>query len=207
MRMKLAEYVANRARRLGELRLAVEPQLAHGVNDSSLHGLEPIGNVRQRAVVDHVHRVIEIGSLGVCTQRHGFDVGGFEGHRVLVSESIVRVKASAVGRETALAKDAMNTSMWAWREPSMARDTFDSAVSLPTLDVVPRVNVSLLPPGCGRMLSTTGRELIERTVASHAMVAIPFGNRLAFACERALAPSAHGCACSVSEQSIPAPLC
>ena len=60
VRMKLADDVADRARRLLRLRVRTEPQLRHRVDDAALHGLESVGDMRQRAVEDDVHRIVEV---------------------------------------------------------------------------------------------------------------------------------------------------
>src|SRR3546814_6815769 len=46
-----------------------EPQLAHRVDYPPLHGLEPVADEGQGAVEHHVHRVVEVGALGVLAQR------------------------------------------------------------------------------------------------------------------------------------------
>ncbi len=73
VRMELAEHVADRARGLLGLGSRAEAQIAHGVHDAPLHGLEPVADVRQRAVENHVHRVVEIGVLGKRRHRHLLD--------------------------------------------------------------------------------------------------------------------------------------
>ena len=64
VRMEFADDVADRARRLLVLRARGEAELAHGVDDAPLHRLQAVAQTRQRAIQDHVHRVIEIGALG-----------------------------------------------------------------------------------------------------------------------------------------------
>ncbi len=64
VRMELADHVADGARRLLVLGGRGEAELAHRVDDAALHGLQPVADVRQRAVEDHVHRVLEVRALG-----------------------------------------------------------------------------------------------------------------------------------------------
>ena len=60
---------------------AFKPELAHRIDDPSLHGLEPVAEEGQRAVEHHVHRIIEVGALGVFAQRDLFEAveGGADG--------------------------------------------------------------------------------------------------------------------------------
>ena len=54
-----------------------EAELAHRVDDAALHGLEPVGQRRQRAIEDHVHRIVEVRLLREGAQRlllHAFEV-------------------------------------------------------------------------------------------------------------------------------------
>jgi hypothetical protein len=66
----------------GFLRLGrgVEAEFAHRVNDAPLHGLEAVADERQRAVEHDVHRIVEIGALGVVLERNLF-VAGLQVHR------------------------------------------------------------------------------------------------------------------------------
>ena len=64
MRVKLADDIANRARRFLVLGPGGQTQLTHRVDDPPLHRLESIADARQGAVENDVHRVIEIGPLG-----------------------------------------------------------------------------------------------------------------------------------------------
>ena len=63
--MKFAEHVAYGTRGFGKLGLAAEVQLAHGKDDAALDGFEAVGDVRERAVVDDVHGVVEVGAFGI----------------------------------------------------------------------------------------------------------------------------------------------
>lgn len=73
VRMELAEHVADGARRLLVLGVGVQAQFAHGVDDAPLHRLQPVADVRQGAVHDHVHGVVQIGLFGELGQRPAFD--------------------------------------------------------------------------------------------------------------------------------------
>ncbi len=64
MGVVLADDIADGARRLLELGLGGQPQLGHGVDDAPLHRLEPVGDVGQGPVQDHVHGVVQVGLLG-----------------------------------------------------------------------------------------------------------------------------------------------
>ena len=52
---------------------AFRPELAHRVDDPALHRLEPVAEEGQGAVEHHVHRVVEVGALGVFAQRDLFE--------------------------------------------------------------------------------------------------------------------------------------
>ncbi len=73
VRMELADHVAHGARRLLGLRPGRQAELAHGVDDAPLHRLEAVADVRQRAIEDDVHRIIEVGLLGELLQRQLLD--------------------------------------------------------------------------------------------------------------------------------------
>ncbi len=45
-----------------------ESQLAHGVDNAALHRFQPVTDVRQGTVENHVHRIVEVGFLGVILQ-------------------------------------------------------------------------------------------------------------------------------------------
>lgn len=64
MRVELAEHVTDGPRGFLVLGVGVQAQFAHGIDDTSLYGLEAVADVRQGAVHDHVHGVVEIGLLG-----------------------------------------------------------------------------------------------------------------------------------------------
>ena len=69
VRMELAEHVAHRARRLDVLGCRREAKFGHGVDDAPLHRLQAVADVRQGAVVDDVHRIVEVRPFRVGAQR------------------------------------------------------------------------------------------------------------------------------------------
>jgi hypothetical protein len=60
VRMELADDVADHASALLEGRARIEVQLAHGVEQPAVHGLQAVAHVRQRARGDGRKRVGEI---------------------------------------------------------------------------------------------------------------------------------------------------
>jgi hypothetical protein len=50
-----------------------QAEFAHRIDDAPLHRLETVTDIRQGAVEDHVHRIIEIGLLGEGAQRQLLD--------------------------------------------------------------------------------------------------------------------------------------
>jgi hypothetical protein len=73
VRVELADHVADRARRFLVLGGGGEPELAHCVDDASLHGLQAVADVRERPVENHVHRVLEVRLLGEGPERQPLD--------------------------------------------------------------------------------------------------------------------------------------
>ena len=55
--VELTEHVTDGTRRLLVLGIGVQAQLAHGVDDAPLHGLQAVADMRQGTVHDHVHGV------------------------------------------------------------------------------------------------------------------------------------------------------
>jgi len=74
VRVELADHVADGARGLLVLGGTAQPQFVHRVDDAPLHRLQAVADVRQRAVEDHVHRVVEVRLLGVVAQANALDV-------------------------------------------------------------------------------------------------------------------------------------
>ena len=83
VRMELADHVADGPRGFLRLGAGGQAQLAHCVDDATLHRLEAVGDVRQCAIEHDVHRVVQIRLLGEHPQRHalGFVHRGVFGHR------------------------------------------------------------------------------------------------------------------------------
>ena len=82
MGMKFSDDVADGAGRLLEFGRRAESQLGHGVDDSSLHRLEPVADVRQRAIEDDVHRIVEVRLAREDADRRSFHLGdGRRGRR------------------------------------------------------------------------------------------------------------------------------
>ena len=69
MRMKLADHIADRARRLFILGRSFEAELAHGVNDAALYRLQSVADVRERPIKNDVHRVVEVGFFSIIAER------------------------------------------------------------------------------------------------------------------------------------------
>ncbi len=69
VRMVFTQHVTHGAGRLLVLGAGRQPQLTHGVNNPPLHGLEAVADVRQGAIHDHVHGIVEVGLLGKGRQR------------------------------------------------------------------------------------------------------------------------------------------
>ena len=67
------------------LAVALKSQLTHRVDDSSLYRLQSVAEERQGAIEHHVHRIVEVGTLGVFAQRNLFEAveagSGRGGHR------------------------------------------------------------------------------------------------------------------------------
>ncbi|MCY1507074.1 hypothetical protein D9M68_413400 [compost metagenome] len=66
--VELAEHVADGTRRFLVLGVGIQAQLAHGVDDAPLHRLQAVADMRQGAVHDHVHGVVEVGLFGEVGQ-------------------------------------------------------------------------------------------------------------------------------------------
>ena len=73
VRVVLADHVADGARGFLRLRARIEPELAHREDDAALHRLEAVAEERQGAVEHDVHRIVEVGALGVLAQRNLFE--------------------------------------------------------------------------------------------------------------------------------------
>ena len=64
VRMVVADYRAHGLRRLLGLGVRAHAELVHRVQDAALHGLEPVSDAGERAVLDDRHRIVEVGLLG-----------------------------------------------------------------------------------------------------------------------------------------------
>ena len=71
--MKLANDIANGARRFLVLLPGGQAKLTHGIGNASLHRLQAVADLRQRAIQNDVHRIVEVGLLGIFLQRLSFD--------------------------------------------------------------------------------------------------------------------------------------
>ncbi len=60
MGVELADHIANHTRALLEPLARVEAQLAHGMQDAPMHGLEPITRIGQRPVHDGGQSIGEV---------------------------------------------------------------------------------------------------------------------------------------------------
>ena len=60
---------------------ALRPEFAHRIDDAALDRLEAVAEEGQGAVEHHVHRVVEVGALGVFAQRDLLETveGGADG--------------------------------------------------------------------------------------------------------------------------------
>ena len=95
VRVELADHVADRARGLLVLGPGREAELAHGVDDPPLHGLEPVRELGQRAVEDHVHRVVEVGLLREGAQRLPLDALEIERRLPALHATVARLPLSS----------------------------------------------------------------------------------------------------------------
>ena len=99
--MKLAQHIAHSARGLLELGRRAQAQLGHGIDDTALHRLQPIGDVGQGAIQYDVHGIIQVGLLRKFVQREAFVLfkiqGQIIGHgTVTIRQSGLMVSTSAV---------------------------------------------------------------------------------------------------------------
>ncbi|MNZ56796.1 hypothetical protein D3C78_747490 [compost metagenome] len=66
--VELTEHVTDGTRRFLVLGIGVQPQLAHGVDDTPLYRLQAVADMRQGTVHDHVHGIVEVGLFGEVSQ-------------------------------------------------------------------------------------------------------------------------------------------
>ena len=88
VRVVFADDVADGARGFFVFGLVRKAELAHGVDDAALHGFEAVADMRQGAVEDDVHGVVEVGFFDEAGQGLLFFVGR-EGHGVCVSGCVI----------------------------------------------------------------------------------------------------------------------
>src|SRR5581483_1266798 len=91
MWMVLRHHVADGGGALLVARVRAQADLAHGVEDAALHGLEAVAHVRQGARDDHAHRVVEVRlpHLVFDLDRADAILGTFDNH-ALYSFSAIR---------------------------------------------------------------------------------------------------------------------
>ena len=79
VRVVVAHHLADDLGALLVAAVGIELQLAHGVEDAPVHGLQPVAHVGQRAVHDGRERVGEVALLERVVQVHGLDRAGAGG--------------------------------------------------------------------------------------------------------------------------------
>jgi hypothetical protein len=73
MRMELADDVANGPRGFFRLGTSGQPELAHGIHDTTLYRLQAVTDLRQRTIENDVHRIIEVSLLRIVLERQLLD--------------------------------------------------------------------------------------------------------------------------------------
>ena len=68
-----AQHIADYTSAFAIRAIGGEPQLLHGIENSSLHGFEPITCIGQGPTHDHAHGVLEIGALHLLMQGDWFN--------------------------------------------------------------------------------------------------------------------------------------
>lgn len=79
MRVIHTQHVTHGAGRFLVLRIRAQPQFRHRIDDASLHRLQAIGNMRQGAIENDVHGIVQVRLLGEILERElfvGSDVHG-----------------------------------------------------------------------------------------------------------------------------------
>jgi len=76
VRMELAEHVTDGARRFLVFGCGVEAQFRHGVDDAPLHGFQTVADVRQCAIENDVHGIIQVRLFGEGRERQALDRSG-----------------------------------------------------------------------------------------------------------------------------------
>ncbi len=97
VRVVLSEHVTDDERRLAVGAVRRERQLAHGVEDAAMDGLESVARIRKRAADDDGHGVVEERLAHLLLERAGGDAAG-HGCRVTVGAGWRRGSGAACGR-------------------------------------------------------------------------------------------------------------
>jgi hypothetical protein len=74
VRVVLAHHLADDARALRVAAVRLQPRLVHREQHATVHGLEPVANVGQRAPDDHGHRVVQVGGAHLLLEPARLDV-------------------------------------------------------------------------------------------------------------------------------------
>src|SRR5690606_27938414 len=100
-------HVADDTGRLAVLAIGPQAQLGHAVQDTALHRFEPVAHVRQGAVHDDAHRVVDVGSLHLLVHA--------DGEYALVAKLNGHVRVSSRASSPAAYTSRFWTSRaWAW---------------------------------------------------------------------------------------------
>ncbi len=70
--MKLAQHVTDRTRRFLVLGSRRQAEFGHGIDDAPLHRFQTVTDMRQCAVENDIHGIIQVGLLGKGLQRQSF---------------------------------------------------------------------------------------------------------------------------------------
>src|SRR5690606_31902846 len=90
MRVELAHHLADDGSAFGKALAGIEARKAHGMDDAAMHRLQPVADIRQRAVHDGRQRISEIALL----------------ERLLQVDRLDIVVFAAIGREHALSHES-----------------------------------------------------------------------------------------------------
>ena len=97
VRVVVAHHVADDLGALQEAAVRVEPQLAHGVEDAPVHGLQAVAHVGQRAVHDGRQRIGEVALLQRILEVDRLDAVG-AGQNWFVAHGHGLARADAPGK-------------------------------------------------------------------------------------------------------------
>ena len=73
VRVIVAHHIADHAGRLGEVAIRSVTPVKHRIDDTTVHGLEPIAHVGKCTRHDHAHRIVEIRPLHLDLEVDGID--------------------------------------------------------------------------------------------------------------------------------------